>query len=697
MITDQLSRYFPPLSSPTQPPPPPPPPYSSLNTSATTIFGANKCVATVRIRPLTFQDIEAGNQAICNADEDEDEGKVTLQVGLEESNGKEYHYDIVQAGSDNKALYEQSARNIVWAAMEGMNGTVIAYGQTGSGKTYSMMGVDEQPGILPQAIDDVFAFIRQQTEDLEYLFRVSYFEFYNEKFLDLLNLGQKELSIKEDKERGVYVSGLKEEIVTSPKQLMKLILTGERNRGFGTANYNERTSRANTIFQLIIEKRIHNPQAMNRLSYRPVTMSKLTLIDLAGSEDEASNNDGTQREREIHKSLLTLGNVIVTNDRVLQLLNQGFLTLDELLQTPLPGNARVSLIATISPLIAYLDETMSTLSFAEKFKNNPLQPQQNTVRNERSLLQHFKLEIAELKNKFLVSNFGLDNDRGVQGAAQSWEHEQKLHKIYMTQTAMKQKIDFLSKLILNSKSVTPKSILNWNVPRGTSVILNGLLPQRPRAETLSTSRMNRKRMPISYQVSRPDKELFSEHVAEIEKRDDQIRKFRLLLAQLKSSNDDLVQTAISSFDIDPENAVRSTEELIAENFKLQRVQEELSNIIEEQKEQLEMLEGQGQGVVPVAGAGDSAVVKSEENPGEGTEMSLTISQLQAALEEQKSLTKALEIQNQVLKTQVKNMEMDELEHLEQLAGNTEILRKLMDTMPRRHGLMESESDCEQID
>jgi hypothetical protein len=69
--------------------------------------------------------------------------------------------DIVQSGSDNKALYEASAQNVVWAAMEGLNGTVFAYGQTASGKTYSMMGVEEQPGIIPQAIDDVFSYIRE--------------------------------------------------------------------------------------------------------------------------------------------------------------------------------------------------------------------------------------------------------------------------------------------------------------------------------------------------------------------------------------------------------------------------------------------------------------------------------------------------------------------------------------------------------
>lgn len=54
--------------------------------------------------------------------------------------------------------------------------TVLAYGQTNSGKTYAMMGTDYQPGILPQAINEVFEFIKRDDPSKEYLLRVSYLE-----------------------------------------------------------------------------------------------------------------------------------------------------------------------------------------------------------------------------------------------------------------------------------------------------------------------------------------------------------------------------------------------------------------------------------------------------------------------------------------------------------------------------------------
>jgi dephospho-CoA kinase len=38
--------------------------------------------------------------------------------------------------------------------------TIFAYGQTGSGKTFTMQGLQESPGVVPRAMDDVFHYIR---------------------------------------------------------------------------------------------------------------------------------------------------------------------------------------------------------------------------------------------------------------------------------------------------------------------------------------------------------------------------------------------------------------------------------------------------------------------------------------------------------------------------------------------------------
>lgn len=159
--------------------------------------------------------------------------------------------DSAFQGSDNKSLFETAVKPAIIETMQGISTTVFAYGQTASGKTYAMMGYDDQPGIIPQAIDEVFHFIREQPSDQEYLLRVSYLEIYNETIRDLLDPDQRDIRIHENTHRGIYVSPLKEEIVTTPKQVMKIIARGEQNRHTSGTDYNEESSRSHTIFQLV--------------------------------------------------------------------------------------------------------------------------------------------------------------------------------------------------------------------------------------------------------------------------------------------------------------------------------------------------------------------------------------------------------------------------------------------------------------
>ena len=229
--------------------------------------------------------------------------------------------------------------------MEGYNGTVFAYGQTSSGKTYTMSGIEQEVGVIPRAVDDVFTYIRevngpagecnvklslkQTSGQKEFLLRVSYLEIYNETIRDLLS-GETgtEPRIHEDKRRGIYVSPLKEEIVTTPQQVMKILQQGESNRHTSKTDYNERSSRSHTIFQMVIESReragsLQNSPSMQRTSRiqaspvsrapksaAAVRMSTLNLIDLAGSEKAQSHTERRKEGSYINRSLLTLGTVI---------------------------------------------------------------------------------------------------------------------------------------------------------------------------------------------------------------------------------------------------------------------------------------------------------------------------------------------------------------------------------------------------
>lgn len=46
---------------------------------------------------------------------------------------------------------------LVQSALDGYKVCIFAYGQTGSGKTHTMLGTAEERGMIPRAMDQIFA------------------------------------------------------------------------------------------------------------------------------------------------------------------------------------------------------------------------------------------------------------------------------------------------------------------------------------------------------------------------------------------------------------------------------------------------------------------------------------------------------------------------------------------------------------
>ncbi|KAI7875317.1 kinesin-domain-containing protein [Lichtheimia hyalospora FSU 10163] len=382
---------------------------------------------------------------------------------------REHYYDNVFSGSDNAELYQTSIRHLVEQAMDGYNATVFAYGQTASGKTY---GTESEPGIIPRSVDNVFQYI-QQASTKEFVLRVSYLEIYNETIRDLLAPRNDNLKIHEDKRRGIYVSPLTEEVVTTPTDVMGIIQKGEANRHISTTDYNLHSSRSHTIFQMVIESRERTSTSTTlgpvspRVSLRRDAMkiSQLNLIDLAGSEKAASNSERRKEGAYINKSLLTLGTVIskLTENKRSVPIHVPFRDskLTRILQPALSGQAKVVVICTISPTSNSIEESSNTLKFASRVKRIVVTATNDEVLNERALLQKYRGEISELKTKLQAANAVLlqekENTQSVL-TAERQQHEQQMRQMRLVRTALKERIDQLTRLILTSSSVGSKPV-----------------------------------------------------------------------------------------------------------------------------------------------------------------------------------------------------------------------------------------------
>jgi len=82
-------------------------------------------------------------------------------------------------------------------------------------------------GIVPRALEALFNGVEAADESLEFTFKVSYVEIYMERIRDLLddNMVKTNLTVREDKTKGVYIVDVTEIYVTSYDEVLTNILT----------------------------------------------------------------------------------------------------------------------------------------------------------------------------------------------------------------------------------------------------------------------------------------------------------------------------------------------------------------------------------------------------------------------------------------------------------------------------------------
>lgn len=492
--------------------------------------GKGNVLVSVRVRP----DIGAKDS------KQEMEWEVNNKRALITYRGREggdYYYDNVFDTQDNNArVYDSAAKRLVRRVMEGYHGTVFAYGMTGTGKTFSMQGTATNPGVIPLAITDIFSYIRE-TPHREFLLRVSYLEIYNEKINDLLAgpvagmTGQpgpqEEIKLREDSKRGVYATPLKEEIVQSPTQLLRVIARGDNARRVAGTQFNARSSRSHAVVQIVVESRERAPGPVGTASNHKrsaiipggVRVSTLSLIDLAGSEKAADNKERRTEGSHINKSLLTLGTVVgrLASDKDKSEKEKGKgdkhlpyrdSKLTRLLQPALSGNSLVSILCTIqigssgsiAAATSHTGETLNTLKFASRAKNNIVSHAKKADESlgaggdagSRALLDRYRLEIQELKKQLEEGKSReakdededeLKKDKEEEKAREledKQRHEEQMLEMQLARTALKERIEHLNRLILSSKSLgvnNGRSFSSMSFQRGS--VLNNHVDMRP--------------------------------------------------------------------------------------------------------------------------------------------------------------------------------------------------------------------------
>ncbi|KAG9459064.1 hypothetical protein H6P81_003572 [Aristolochia fimbriata] len=370
----------------------------------------------LRCRPFSEEELRNNAPQVITCNEFQREVAVTQHIAGKQMD-RVFTFDKVFGPSaQQKDLYQQAIVPIVNEVLEGFNCTIFAYGQTGTGKTYTMEGeckkaksgpagkLPVDAGVIPRAVKQIFDTLESQ--NAEYSVKVTFLELYNEEITDLLAPEElskvaleeklkKPLLLMEDGKGGVLVRGLEEEIVTSASEIFTLLERGSAKRRTAETLLNKQSSRSHSLFTITIHIKEATPEGEELIK-----CGKLNLVDLAGSENisRSGAREGRAREAgEINKSLLTLGRVITALVEHLGHIPYRDSKLTRLLRDSLGGRTKTCIIATVSPSVHCLEETLSTLDYAHRAKNIKNKPEVNQKMMKTTLIKDLYGEIDRLK------------------------------------------------------------------------------------------------------------------------------------------------------------------------------------------------------------------------------------------------------------------------------------------------------------
>jgi hypothetical protein len=388
----------------------------------------------VRVRPLLAR--ELSSQAVAQVSEERT--AVRIETGSHNVNAR---FDSVLPMSASQEEVYAQVQFVAESVMQGLNGTIFAYGQTGSGKSYTMFGPEDdlsiygseaealgEPasatmGVIPRAIREVLRGAQavrdanessssqerhdRAGEEEEVSIFCSFLQIYNDQAYDLLRDPQRKraLQVHENSRSGeIYVVGLSEFVIHSLRDCLALLEQGDELRACRQTAMNDVSSRSHSIFQMAVERR--------RVRSGRVVRSKLNLVDLAGSEKWGSHEilekGHISEMTNINSSLHTLGRCIAAlTDPDCSHVPFRDSKLTRILMDALGGNSRTCVIATLSPSEAYVEETISTLKFADCAKRVMQHARVVETREVTlELVERLEREVAHLRG--ILATAGLD-------------------------------------------------------------------------------------------------------------------------------------------------------------------------------------------------------------------------------------------------------------------------------------------------
>lgn len=160
---------------------------------------------------------------------------------------------IFRPSTQQDELFRATTKPVLEAAFAGKSGLVFAYGVTNSGKTYTISGTEDEPGVLPRALQFVTREQNMRKEnDAKPIAKItaSYLEIYNENVYDLIPQPQRKRHALrlQDCDGKIQVKGATEREITSVADGEEVLAIGRRNKQVAETKSNSDSSRSHCVF-----------------------------------------------------------------------------------------------------------------------------------------------------------------------------------------------------------------------------------------------------------------------------------------------------------------------------------------------------------------------------------------------------------------------------------------------------------------
>ncbi|TYG95038.1 hypothetical protein ES288_A11G235500v1 [Gossypium darwinii] len=300
---------------------------------------------------------------------------------------KDFEFDRVYGPHVGQAELFSDVQPFVQSALDGYNISIFAYGQTRSGKTHTMEGSNHDRGLYARCFEELFDLANSDlTSTSKFNFSVTAFDLYNEQIRDLLSESGSTLPkiCLELPESSVE---LVQDKVDNPMDFSKVLKAAFQSRESDTSKFN--------VSHLIIMVHIYYSNVISGEN----SYSKLSLIDLAGSDGQILEEDSGERVTDIlhvMKSLSALGDVLSSLTSKKDNIPYENSMLTNILADSLGGNSKSLMIVNICPNAANLSETLSSLNFTARARNSVLSlGNRDTIKKWRDVANDARKELYE--------------------------------------------------------------------------------------------------------------------------------------------------------------------------------------------------------------------------------------------------------------------------------------------------------------